>query len=227
MRKEATLPDDRKPVVVWDLPTRLFHWMLVALVAGAFVTAKSGGTAMRYHMWFGSAVLALLLFRIVWGVIGSQASRFTSFLAGPGTVVDYARTLLRRAPSHHFSHNPLGGWSVAAMLLVLLVQAGTGLFSDDDIATAGPLAVSVSRDLSYRLTTTHLRNPEVIVALVALHIVAVLFHLAYKRENLITPMITGVKWLPVDGREAGFIKPVWWAAVAAIASAGAVYWLMR
>ncbi len=227
MQQEVSSSNIRKPVLVWDLPTRLFHWMLVALVAASFATAKSGGNAMRYHMWCGSAILALLLFRIVWGFIGSRPSRFTSFLAGPTTVVRYALTLFRRDSSHHRSHNPLGGWSVAAMLLALLLQAGTGLFSDDDIATAGPLASSVSGDVSYRLTSIHLCNQEVIIALVALHLAAVLFHLVYKRENLITPMITGIKQLPMEGSDAGFIKPAWWAALVAVASAVAVYCLVR
>ncbi len=213
-------------VPVWDLPTRLFHWLLAALVAAAFATAKAGGNAMIYHEWCGGAILALLVFRVVWGVIGSGPSRFASFLVGPAVVFRYARTLFRREPEHHLSHNPLGGWSVAAMLFVLFIQAGTGLFANDDIATTGPLYAWVGKALSDRLTVVHLINQNAIVALVALHIAAVLFHLVYKRENLITPMITGLKERRGESPAGVFQKPLWLAALAAAVSAGAVYWLV-
>ncbi|MFO7706948.1 MAG: cytochrome b/b6 domain-containing protein [Desulfobacterales bacterium] len=213
-------------VPVWDLPTRLFHWLLAALVAAAFATAKAGGNAMIYHEWCGSAVLALLVFRAVWGIIGSGPSRFASFLVGPTAVLRYAMTLFYRDAGRHLSHNPLGGWSVAAMLLVLFIQAGTGLFANDDIATTGPLYAWVGKALSDRLTVLHLINQNAIVALVALHIAAVLFHLVYKRENLITPMITGLKEWRGEIPACVFQKPLWLAALAAAVSAGAVYWLV-
>lgn len=216
-----------RPVRIWDLPTRLFHWLLAALVIASFASGKLGGNAMLYHEWCGEAVLALVLFRVAWGFIGSGPSRFQAFLSGPATVLRYARTLLRRAADHRLSHNPLGGWSVMAMLLALLVQAGTGLFANDDIATFGPLYRWVSKATSDRLTSIHLLNQNAIVALVAVHLAAVLFHLIYKRENLITPMITGRKsWkgpLKADTTQA----PLWLAALAAAAAAGAVYGLAR
>ena len=113
----AFAPPRSRALRVWDLPTRLFHWMLVVLVIISFVTVRIGGNLMRYHVWCGEAILALLLFRIAWGFIGSTPSRFRTFLAGPTTVFRYAATLLRREADHHLSHNPLGGWSVMAMLL--------------------------------------------------------------------------------------------------------------
>ncbi len=216
-----------RPVLIWDLPTRLFHWLLAALVVASFASGKLGGNAMAYHERCGEAILALLLFRVAWGFIGSAPSRFSTFLAGPSTVWRYARTLLRREPDHHLSHNPLGGWSVMAMLLVLSIQAGTGLFANDDIATEGPLYKWVSKAASDRLTSIHLFNHDVIIVLVAAHVVAVLFHLIYKRENLIAPMITGRKsWkgpLKADMTQA----PLWQAALTAAAAAGAVYALVR
>ncbi len=227
MKKGGVLPEHPVPVLVWDLPTRLFHWLLVALVVTSFITGKAGGNAMIPHAWCGSAILALLLFRVAWGFIGSGPSRFSSFLAGPGTVFRYALTLLRRDAAPHLTHNPLGGWSVAAMLIVLLIQAGTGLFADDDIAFAGPLATWVSRAVRSRLTSIHLLNQEVIIGLVVLHLAAVLFHLLYKSENLITSMITGVKRWP--GALPGYCyqKPLGWAVLAAAVAAGAVYLLVR
>ncbi len=227
MENETRAAKQPHPVPVWDLPTRLFHWLLVALVAAAFVTAKAGGNAMIYHEWCGSAVLALLLFRLVWGIIGSGPSRFSSFLVGPATVLRYALTLLRREADHHLGHNPLGGWSVAAMLLVLFTQAVTGLFANDDIATTGPLYPWVGKAMSDRLTGFHLINQNGIIALVAIHITAVLFHLVYKRENLITPMITGFKPCPVGGTEGRAHRPLWLAALVALVSAVAVYVLVR
>lgn len=214
-------------VPVWDLPTRLFHWLLVALVAASFATGKAGGTAMIYHEWCGEAILALLIFRVAWGFIGSYPSRFRTFLAGPATVFRYALTLLRRGDDQHLSHNPLGGWSVMAMLMVLLVQAGTGLFANDDIFIEGPLYTWVSKAASDRLTSIHRFNHDVIIILVAVHVAAVLFHLVYKKENLIGPMITGKKSWQGPPLAEVTPAPAWLAVLTASAAAVAVYLLVR
>jgi cytochrome b len=229
MQYEPPLAADpgRTETLVWDLPTRLFHWLLVALVVSSFATGKIGGNAMPYHERCGEAILALLMFRVVWGFIGSSPSRFRTFLAGPATVFRYVLTLFRREADHHLSHNPLGGWSVVAMLLVLLIQAGTGLFANDDIATQGPLYKWVSKAASDRLTAIHHLNHNVIVILVAVHVAAVLFHLIYKRENLITPMITGIKQWQGNFTGDDSQQPFWLAALVAAAAAGAVYFLVR
>ena len=224
--KEQTL-QGLGTVRVWDLPTRLFHWLLVALVAGSFASGKIGGNAMIYHEWCGEAILALLIFRIVWGFIGSAPSRFGTFLAGPSTVFRYALTLLRRDEDHHLSHNPLGGWSVMAMLLVLLIQAGTGLFANDDIFIEGPLYKWVSKATSDRLTSIHHFNHDVIIVLVAVHVAAVLFHLVYKKENLIIPMITGRKTWEGFPKAEITPAPLWRAALAAAGAASVVYLLVR
>lgn len=216
-----------RPVLIWDLPTRLFHWLLAALVAGSFASGKLGGNAMLYHEWCGEAVLALLLFRVAWGFIGSSPSRFRTFLAGPATVFRYVLTILRRDADQHLSHNPLGGWSVMAMLFALLIQAGTGLFANDDIATEGPLYKWISKAASDRLTSIHHFNHDIIIALVAVHVAAVLFHLVYKRENLILPMITGMRSWKGSPKMAVTPAPVWLAAIVAIATALAVYLLVR
>jgi cytochrome b len=216
-----------RPVLVWDLPTRVFHWLLVSLVVSSFITGKTGGNWMLYHERCGEAILALLIFRVVWGFIGSAPSRFRTFLAGPATVFRYALTLLRKDSDHHLSHNPLGGWSVAAMLLVLFIQAGSGLFANDDIATQGPLYKWVSKAASDRLTSLHHLNHDVIIVLVAVHVAAVLFHLIYKKENLITSMITGVKQWQGDFTGDASQQPLWLAVVAAAAAAGAVYLLVH
>ncbi|HSM89765.1 MAG TPA: cytochrome b/b6 domain-containing protein, partial [Desulfobacterales bacterium] len=202
MDKEKRTAHGFRPVLVWDLPTRLFHWLLVALVAVSFASGKIGCNAMPYHERCGEVILALLIFRVAWGFIGSSPSRFRTFLAGPATVLRYALTLFRREPDHYLSHNPLGGWSVMAMLLAMLIQAATGLFANDDIATTGPLYKWVSKAASDRLTAIHHLNHDVLITIIAVHFAAVLFHLIYKKENLILPMITGIKQREEDFAEA-------------------------
>ena len=227
MKNDTNRVQGAAPVRLWDLPTRLFHWLLVVLVVSSFATGKLGGNWMLYHERCGEAILALLIFRLAWGFIGSTASRFHTFLAGPSTVLRYALTLFRREPDHHLSHNPLGGWSVAAMLLALLIQAGTGLFANDDIATEGPLYKWVSKAVSDRLTSIHHLNHDVIIALVAVHVAAVLFHLIYKKENLITPMITGIKSWKGSQSEKMIHKPLWLAALVSVISGIGVYILVN
>ena len=178
---------------VWDISTRLFHWMLVGLVIFSLITGNIGLSAMKYHEWSGFAIIILISFRLMWGIWGGQHSRFNSFVKGPQAVVRYARSLMRNDTKHHIGHNPLGGWSVIAMLTSLMIQAGTGLFANDDILTEGPLYHLVSKETSDLLTGIHHLNLKVLVVLVIIHICAVLFYLIVKRENLIKPMITGNK----------------------------------
>jgi cytochrome b len=178
---------------VWDIPTRLFHWLLVGLVTFSFITGKIGLTAMRYHEWSGFAILVLVGFRLVWGFIGGQQSRFGTFVKGPAAVIRYASSLFRADSKRHIGHNPLGGWSILAMLLSLLIQAGTGLFANDDILTQGPLFDLVSKQTSDWLTGIHRLNQNILLVLVVIHIGAVVFYLIAKRDNLIKPMITGNK----------------------------------
>ncbi|MEK7436017.1 MAG: cytochrome b/b6 domain-containing protein [Pseudomonadota bacterium] len=180
-------------ILVWDLPLRLFHWLLVVLVVVSFISVQIGGNAMRIHMLSGYAVLALVLFRILWGFFGSTHARFASFVRGPAAAIAYLSALRRKEASQHLGHNPAGAWSVVVMLIVLLVQAGTGLFANDDIATEGPLAKLVSKALSDRITGIHYLNVKLLFALIALHLSAVAFYVIGKHEDLVKPMITGFK----------------------------------
>ena len=158
--------DDKAPTRIWDLPTRLFHWTLVALIVFSVVTAKIGGNWMDWHTRSGYAILALLVFRVLWGLAGSRYARFASFVAAPRTALSYARERLTRAASApHAGHSPLGGWAVVAMLAVLGVQGASGLFANDDIVTEGPWAKFVSDATSDRLTTVHRYNEKVVYAL--------------------------------------------------------------
>lgn len=178
---------------MWDLPVRLFHWLLAALVAVSFVTGKVGGNAMQFHAWSGYAILSLVLFRIAWGLVGGRHARFADFVRGPVAVLDYARSLLAGEPRKFLGHNPLGGWMVLALLASLGLQAATGLFANDDIMIEGPLAVHVAKETSDLLTRVHDVNQNVLLGLVGLHVAAALFYLLVRRENLIVPLIVGHK----------------------------------
>ena len=213
-------------LLVWDLPTRLFHWLLVILVVISFITGKTGGNAMQYHEWSGFTILALLVFRVAWGFVGSRWSRFTNFVRGPVTVWHYAVGLVRGKSEPYPGHNPLGGWSILAMLMALFIQTGTGLFANDDIMTQGPLYDWLSKPTSDWLTGIHKLNQNIIGLLVAIHLLAILFHLLIKRENLVGPMITGVKqWQGYSVEPANDRR--WYAVVIAVLAAGAVFILVR
>jgi cytochrome b len=175
---------------VWDLPTRIFHWALVFCVVALVVTGNIGGNAMVWHFRSGYAVLSLLLFRVVWGLIGGRWSRFTSFIYAPSTILSYLKGLGR--PEHSVGHNPLGAGSVFAMLFFLLAQVGTGLFSDDDIANSGPLSKFVSNAMVSSATWYHKEVGKRIIVV----LVAILFYLFKKKENLVKTMIHGDKTLP-------------------------------
>ncbi len=210
---------------VWDLPTRLFHWLLVLLATVSFVTGYHGGLWMQYHIASGCAIFGLVFFRTVWGFVGGRHARFSSFVKGPAAVLRYAGSLPRRASEKYLGHNPLGGWSVMAMLIALLVQCATGLFASDDIFTEGPLYRWVSKAASDRLTQVHRINQEILLLLIAVHIAAILFYLVFKRDNLIAPMVTGRKrW---KDKAASSKERPGLAALVAAAAAAVVYFLMR
>ncbi|MEO8118943.1 MAG: cytochrome b/b6 domain-containing protein [Rhodoferax sp.] len=182
-------------VRVWDLPTRVFHWALVGCVIGLLTTAQIGGDAMAWHFRFGYTVLSLLLFRIVWGLVGGRWSRFGSFIYSPATVLQYIKGQGR--PEHSVGHNPLGAGSVFALLGFLLLQVASGLISDDEIATSGPLSKFVFSALVSTATFYHKNIGKlIIIGLVVLHIGAILFYLVKKGENLVRPMIRGDKETP-------------------------------
>jgi cytochrome b len=173
---------------VWDLPVRVFHWTLAVLVVISVVSAQIGGNAMVWHFRCGYAVLTLILFRLTWGIAGTRYARFSSFLYRPSEIVGYVRGHGNHAPGH----NPLGGLSVVALLAVFLMQASLGLFSNDDIANDGPLVRLVSKELSDRITWFHTEvNIYAVYALVALHVAAIAWYRVRRKQDLVTPMITG------------------------------------
>jgi cytochrome b len=194
------LPADPRlrPVRVWDLPTRIFHWLLAAAVIGLVISGQVGGNALVWHMRLGLVVFTLLGFRLLWGVVGGRWSRFATFVVAPATLLRYLRGAHR--PGDHFEvgHNPLGAFSVVAMIVVLLAQVATGLVADDEIATTGPLNKYVASATGLRATGWHTNWGQwLLLALVGLHIAAILFY-RWRGSNLVKPMITGDKDLPVD-----------------------------
>ena len=211
---------------VWDLPTRIFHWALAALVVFSFTTGKVGGDWMSWHLKSGYAVLALLVFRIAWGFAGSDTARFARFLRGPRAALAYARGLA--AGRHPFvaGHNPLGGWMIAAMLAVLAFQAATGLFSDDEIATQGPLAVKVSNEMVSRMSSLHAISEWIVVALVAMHVAAIAVYRFAWNVRLVGPMVHGRSQAP-EGTIEPRARPLWLAALLFAASVVAVYALVE
>ena len=215
-------------ILVWDLPLRLFHWLLVLLVIVSWVSVKIGGNAMQIHLLSGYTILTLVLFRILWGFAGGAHARFASFVRGPAAAIEYLRALRRRDADHHPGHNPAGAWSVILMLAVLLAQAGTGLFANDDIATEGPLARLVSKAISDRITGIHQLNVKLLYALIALHLCAIAYYYFRRRENLVKPMLTGFKeGVAGAGASARNRGNVWLAALLLAACAGGVYLLIK
>ena len=193
----------KKIVRVWDLPIRLFHWLLVVCIVGSFVTINLGDEFIQWHAYFGYSILTLLIFRIVWGFVGSTHARFISFLPAKKAIFDY----LSGSSPRVLGHNPIGAISVFALLFVLSIQVFTGLFVDDEVAFQGPLAKYVSGSISSFLSQIHEGNQVVILTLIAIHIAAIIFYKKFKGEDLITPMISGdkeidpseeAKYLPAD-----------------------------
>jgi len=185
-------------VRVWDLPTRSFHWLLALCVVASIVSAQLGGNAMVWHFRFGYGAFTLLAFRLLWGVVGGHWSRFATFAYAPATTLRYLRGHSREGEFHDVGHSPLGAFSVFGLIALLVAQVGTGLFADDEIASTGPLVRFVSEATSHALSRWH-RGPGqwLIVALVALHVGAILYYRLLKKRDLVRPMLTGDKRLAV------------------------------
>lgn len=205
-------------IELWDWPLRVFHWSLVLAVSIALVTAKVGGDWMALHGQAGLAIVGLLAFRIVWGLVGSTHARFSSFVPTPQSIFRYIKGVW-----FGVGHNPLGALSVIALLTILVFQALSGLIANDDIAFTGPLISLVEEDLSHQLTGWHKLVANGIFILIGLHIVAIAAYRILKKIDLVRPMITGKKTVPdhIDPP-----KPFSaWGLVVAIATAAVSLWL--
>lgn len=205
-------------IQVWDLPLRIFHWLLALAVLAAIVTGEIGGNLIDWHGRIGVLVLGLLIFRIIWGFVGSTHARFSNFFPTPRKIAAY----LKGQWQGH-GHNPLGALSVIALLGVLVAQVGAGLFANDDIAFQGPLFTLVNKSLSDRLSSLHAYAFYALAVLLVLHIVAIAFYARVKNHNLVVPMLTGNKVVPkehaVPVARAGVLR-----LIVALTLAGVVVW---
>lgn len=199
--------------LVWDLPTRLFHWLLALLILAAFLSDDNRDI----HQRVGIAIFALVLFRLIWGVVGGRYARFTSFIRGPKAVLEHLDEMRQPNPPQHLGHNAAGGWMVVVLLVLVLAQAGTGLFTNDLITYIGPLGALVSDSTSEKITTIHKIMSNLILAAVVLHVAAVVVYFVWKKQNLVRPMLTGRR---ADLREADLpplldrAPPLWRAGIA-------------
>jgi cytochrome b len=203
---------------VWDLPTRLFHWALVGLIGFSWWSAETG--AMDWHRLSGLTVCGLIVFRLIWGVIGGSTARFASFVRAPQHVIAH----LRGQGGERAGHNPLGGYSVIALLLLIALQVSTGLFAvDTDGLESGPLSYLVSFEQGRIASGVHEITFALLQVLVAVHIAAILFYRFVKRRNLVTPMITG-RDSELTGSDGALIAAPWWRFALAAGVAAAFAW---
>ena len=209
---------------LWDGPTRIVHWALVILIGFAWWCVKANQT--EWHLWAGYGILGLIVFRLIWGFAGSASARFVTFVKGPAATLAYAKTLSKRSAVDAAGHNPLGGWSVVAILAAILGQVVTGLFAVDvDGLESGPLSDRVSFETGRLFSKWHDLSFTAIKLLVVLHLSAITFYALYKRANLITPMITGYKTFETDPKLR--FAPLWRAALVAGAAAAVTWWVMK
>lgn len=212
----------RQPVVirVWDFPLRLFHWLLVLAVVFSIVSGELGGNLMDWHERSGLLILGLLVFRLLWGFIGSRNARFCNFFPTPSRLTAYLRGNWQGQ-----GHTPLGALSVIALLLILTALVGTGLFANDDITFQGPLFALVSKDASDKLSGWHDKLFYVLAALAILHIAAIVFYARVKKRNLVMPMLTGKKTVSAHDAPSAQSKlscrSIAWRFLAALLISGA------
>ena len=186
--------DASRLVVVWDAPLRLFHWLVAALVAAAYATWRLNW--MILHGRVGDALLALLLFRLLWGFFGSETARFSCFLASPRLAIQHLSYAFMREPDRQVGHNPAGGWMVLLLLALLLAETLSGIYVANDIADVGPLTQFVPAPVANAIDAWHAIGWDVLLAAITLHVLAILGYAVVKGQNLLLPMITGTKVLP-------------------------------
>lgn len=230
---ESLRPEATQKARIWDFPTRLFHSLLIVLVLFSWWTGQEmhsfsfgGNQYFVWHIWSGCALLALILFRILWGFFGSDSARFSHFVKGPVTVLRYVRSLFSKDQKHWIGHNPLGGWAVMIMLLMLLVMPILGLMSyEDTFFLEGPLVHLVGEDQAKTFGSWHARLWDILLIIVCVHVVASLLYLLVKNLNLIGPIFTGRASLtPEESKEAETLRfrPLWLALICLLVTSGLV-----
>lgn len=211
-------------VRVWDVPTRLFHWLIVFFFAVSWWSVENH--AMDWHYWSGSIMVGLILFRLIWGVVGGSTSRFATFVRSPGAVFTYLRS---KAPERRAAgHNPLGAYSVVAMLAMLVLQVGTGLFAGDtDGLESGPLNYLISFDQGQLAADIHEISFNILLGLIGLHILAILYYTLVRKHGLLRAMITGAD-AGIDAAKGSLVPaPLWRLGLALLIAAGLAWWISK
>lgn len=219
------VPKPRVPLLlmrVWDAPTRLFHWSIVILIAVSYFSMKFD--YIQVHYLSGYTMMTLLLFRLCWGLFGSETSRFRQFLRSPLEGFRHLANFTKREPDTEIGHNAAGGWMVLIMLLVLAVQVGSGLFAGDPVEGGGPFVDQIAKAPQKLLNNIHAINFNIIIGVMVLHVVAILAYATVKRHDLVRPMITGKKRLPATARQPRFASPA--LAALFLVGAGVFVWML-
>jgi cytochrome b len=226
--------------LVWDLPLRLFHWLLLLCITGLYLTGHADAdwlqwltgrfdvTWMEWHFRFGYTVIGLLLFRILWGFVGPKHARFAQFLPSPATLIAYVKTIAQRDSKPSIGHNPVGALMVLVLLVVVGVQAGSGLFTSDDIVWAGPFFPAVSAAFSTAAGSLHHSNFKLLQWLIVAHVAAIVFYAVWKRQRLVPPMVHGLKsadLVPADEAIKSSRLPL--ALVLAVATVIVIWWVLQ
>ena len=208
---------------VWDWPTRVFHWVLVGLFAIVWISSEADGNLFLIHVYTGTAILGLVVFRLVWGIIGSRYALFSNFVKGWSAVKEYGQALKALKPPYHVGHNPIGGWMIMSLLVLLGLVSFGGFFINDD-GYVGPLSASVSPWLSDALGEMHEGISGFLMFLVVVHVAGVVAHVLLTKDNLPRAMVTGDKQVPPGIDAAGIGKvALWRVMIAALIAIGAVW----
>lgn len=221
MATKPPLSSIHLPMPIWDLPVRLFHWSVLMLVLVSWISAKNG--YMRVHLVSGYSVLALIIFRLAWGFIGSDTARFSQFVKSPLAALRHLSHFFRREPDTQVGHNEAGGLMVLGLLSLLIAQVITGLCANDDVVTEGPLVKYIGKELSDRITGLHDLNFKLIMLAVIGHVAAVIGYAVFKGHDLVRPMVTGRKRLPAATPAPRIVSPILALGLFLVSAAIAVF----
>ncbi|WP_229007213.1 cytochrome b/b6 domain-containing protein [Methylophilus sp. Leaf408] len=210
-------------IKVWDLPLRLFHWLLVITVAVSYVSVKTDWLDVDIHWYAGLSITFLVLFRLSWGIVGTPTARFTQFFPTPRKLLNYFKSSWQGV-----GHTPTGALSVIALLLLLAGMVATGVIASDDITLQGPLAKYADETLSDQMSELHALLFNVLLGLIVLHVIAIVFYGLFKKDNLLKPMINGKKSVPLAASLTlpPIGKRLGWRLLFSVITAGALTWLL-
>ena len=215
-----------KHVLIWDLPLRIFHWLFAFTVIASWYTSDQDNDLIELHMQLGYFALGLLVFRVLWGFVGTKHSLFTSFIPTPKRLVLYIKNLSNNRIESNVGHNPLGSLMVILMILLISLQAISGLFINDDVFSSGPYYESVSKDIEKIMVFLHHNVFDFMIAAIILHLVAIGYYVRIKKQSLILPMITGKKAEKINNTLEIKHSKLWTALLVVIVAAIFVYWLV-